>query len=179
MSSILKKYINDDLYNELRWMLVAASEWAAYDELVDNRKVMKPTDFPRHLKVFTMDTTYLHARSLYEFFTATRVRAEQRYWKDYGLTSGLTSPTYTNPGFRGDVHARTMHLGKGRSSVTPVKDDVVVIARDVLDLWDRFSAMPEVASYLPEITKARAMAIEDSVKTAEQYKRQGFIALFS
>jgi len=72
MADPLREAIEKDLFNELRWLLCAATEWDAYDRLIGEPPLVPKINEPCfHLKVYTMDSAFLHARSLYEFFTAT------------------------------------------------------------------------------------------------------------
>jgi len=186
MDYALSEAIEKDLFNELRWLLCAASEWDAYDKLIG-----KPPQIPKiaepcfHLKVYTMDSTFLHARSLYEFFTATEesiTRNEGRgstrlTWRDYSLTARQTSGKYNQ--FMEPLHERVMHLEKDRSGYDEIKNEVVNFAIDILRLWNGFSEKPGLETYASLLRHFRDEAIKEAVNVAEQYKEYGFESPFS
>ncbi|WP_204081383.1 hypothetical protein [Mycobacterium riyadhense] len=176
--SLLRKFISEDLYNELRYLLVAATQWAAYDQLVDKCGTRVQGDFPRHFKVLAMDSAFLHSRSLYEFFTSKDGKSSKHLltWKALGLSERLTSPIYDK--FRVPLHKRLMHLEPDRPGEIAIKDEVVTIAKDVLALWDKFAASAEVSKYAAELDEARARAILDSNETAQRYTAFGFSVIF-
>src|SRR5262245_39028722 len=129
MDDALREAIERDIYNELRWLLCAATEWYAYDQLIGVPPQVPLIEEPcYHLKVYTMDSAFLHARSLYEFFTATKIRADRLTWHDYSQTSRQTSK-YDQ--FMTPLHGRLMHLSKDRSGYDAIKGEVVEIAKDV------------------------------------------------
>jgi hypothetical protein len=163
------RLISEDLYNELRWMLVAASEWQACQGLTSAAL----RRFPNHIQVVTMDSALLHVRSLYEFFVDNggRLRADTVYaGRDFGV--GL-SPTTLHDEYIDSLNKRLFHVDIFRpapvKSGTPVKTDVNArvkdLAQDVLDLWDAFAgALPSLAS---ELSTARTDAIADAGKAAQ------------
>lgn len=159
---------------------MAATHWAACDELVNKKHLINPDRLPMNFKVFVMDSTFLHARSLYEFFTATNTRNTDRLsWKSFGLVSGLISAKYSAK-FIDDLHGRSMHLNKARSSYNPIKDEVVNVANDVLDLWDKFSNDPSLGSiYVAEMAAARSKSIGEADKVAYSYQQELFRPIFS
>src|SRR6188472_2258493 len=58
------EYLGKHLYNDLRWLLCAATEWHV-------QQTINPKDniAGQHIKVYAMDSAALHARALFEFFT--------------------------------------------------------------------------------------------------------------
>ena len=169
----LRENIEKDLFNELRWLLCAATEWDAYKKLVETGKIDEPC---HHLQVYTMDSVFLHARSLYEFFTATNIRQQRITWRDYGRDTGQTSEIYN--GLMEPLHGRVMHLDKGRANHKEVKGEVLTIAKDILQLWLNFSRKPEVAAYTPMLDEHRRRALHEARDVADQYKRRGFESPF-
>ena len=175
---LLKKYVEEDLYNELRWLLTAATHWAAYDELVDKKSRRSSGDFSLHFKVFVMDSAFLHARALYEFLTATSTHnADRLTWKDFGLAAGLISTKYL-PDFIKDLHGRSMHLNKNRSANNPIKGDVVEVAQDILNLWDRFTPLVTDPILVTELDKARQLSVNDANSVAGNYAIDDFVPVF-
>lgn len=185
MNDALKKNIEDDLYDHLRWLLCAATEWAAYKKLVERDKTKPDDEFPMHLQVYTMNTVFLHARSLYEFFTATekaievneQKRRNRLTWRDYGEEARQTSKTYCE--LMDSLHGRVMHVAKDRAAHKEIKNAVVHLAADILSLWKCFATKPGVEMYAAVLDHARQNAIGEAAKVAEQYKKHGFEACFS
>ena len=173
MQTALRELIDNDLYNELRWLLCAATEWDA------DRKLQEQPCFrhPFHLSVYTMDSALLHARSLYEFFTATEpIRPERRTWRDYSRDARQESDKYNE--FIKPLHGRVMHLNRDRDGYDPVKDEVVNFASDILRLWDDFSKKPGLGPYAGLLQKYRKQAIDEAADVAKQYSRYGFSCPF-
>jgi hypothetical protein len=182
MDDVLREAIEKDLYNELRWLLSASTQWYAHDQLIGEPPQVPLIKEPCHdLKVYTMDSAFLHARSLYEFFTATKTRPDRLTWRDYSQTSPQTSAKYEQ--FRTPLHGRLMHLNKDRSEYDGIKSEVVEIAKDVLILWDAFSAAlaadPNLRPYADLLGRYREVARAEAAHVAEQYKEFGFQSPFS
>jgi hypothetical protein len=116
-----------------------------------------------------MDSTFLHARALYEFFTATRTNNPDRLtWNNFSLPQGLSSTKYSN--LISDLHGRALHLNKNRSSYQAIKDEVSAIATDVLDLWDTFANQSQVQPFKPDFEDARRLAIQDADGVANHHQ---------
>ncbi|BBX76071.1 hypothetical protein BST45_11195 [Mycobacterium shinjukuense] len=96
----LKSYLEEDLANELRWVLRAATEWHAQHHMnlgIDGYSV----------QVYAMDSVFLHSRALFEFFT--RKTNDHNYGYDaYRLTSKISSRLYERH-WSPKLHARLMH----------------------------------------------------------------------
>jgi len=86
-------YLRDHLANELHWLLRAANEWTVQHDLnlgIDGY----------HVQVYAMDSAFLHARTLFEFFTQPTGR--NYYGVDqFGITPPLDSPLYQSGWNRG------------------------------------------------------------------------------
>jgi hypothetical protein len=186
MNYALSEAIEKDLFNELRWLLCAATEWDAYDKLIGKPpQISKIAEPCFHLKVYTMDSTFLHARSLYEFFTATEesiTRNERRgstrlTWRDYSPTARQTSEKYNQ--FMKPLHGRVMHLEKDRAVYDEIKNEVVNFAIDILRLWNGFSENSSLNLYKSLLDRFRGKAIEEAASVAAQYKECGFECPFS
>jgi hypothetical protein len=174
----LKEYIERDLYNELRWLVCAATEWDAQDKLIgEPPQVPKIKEACFHLKVYTMDSALLHARSLYEFFTATKFRSGRLTWRDYSPQACQKSGRYDK--FIKPLHGRVMHLDTNRAGYDEIKKEVVNFASDILDLWDGFSKKPGLAQYSGILDQLRKKAIGEAKNVAEQHKDQGYQSPFS
>jgi hypothetical protein len=60
-----EEYIRLHLFNELRWLLNAATEWSIQKQL--NLGICG-----YDIQVYAMDSAFLHARALFEFFVKTK-----------------------------------------------------------------------------------------------------------
>lgn len=163
-----EEFLREDLYNELRWLLCAATEWHACRKLAKEPGCRQP----HHLIVYTMDSALLHARSLYEFFTAASIKPDRRTWRDYSHNARQESVTYDK--FIKPLHGRVMHLNRDREGYDAVKDEVVNLAADVLRLWDDFSKKSDVKPYVQSLQEYRELAVREAEAVAEQYKKFGF-----
>src|SRR5690349_11637566 len=119
MDAILEQYLKDDLFDELRGMLCSATEWRAYKEGVEEKKLVPDPVCRRHLQVDAMNATFLHARCLYEFFNLPNPRSVRMSWRDFQLSEALKSDLYLHdPQQPQDLviplHGRVMHLNKKR-----------------------------------------------------------------
>ena len=56
-----ENYIDRHLFNELRWLLNAATEWSIQGQL--NLQICG-----YDIQVYAMDSAFIHARALFEFF---------------------------------------------------------------------------------------------------------------
>jgi hypothetical protein len=124
-----------------------------------------------------MDSVLLYARSLYEFFTATRKPQDRLAWQDYGQPARQTSATYDR--FRKALHGRGMHLDKDRSRYEAVKDEVVNFANDILRLWAAFSGKPGMEPYRKALDDCHKRALDEASKVAKQYQEYGFKSPFA
>jgi hypothetical protein len=74
MDTALRESIEKDLLYELKYLLCAATEWEAQrvlvGELPQQAKIPEPC---AHIKVYSMDSAFVHARCLYEFSLAADI----------------------------------------------------------------------------------------------------------
>ncbi len=150
-------------------MLVAATEWHAFRLLDPSTR----NEYPGHFHVLTMDSAFLHARSLYEFFlTPKRLwRSDTAYAeRDFGVP---LSPTKVSDTYIDALNKRLFHIdifrpapvNKGGKKVkTDINVRVVDIATDVLELWDDFAA--KVGKFPTALRTARRKAIGDAAQAA-------------
>jgi hypothetical protein len=131
------KYLKEHLFNELRWMLAAATEW-------NIQKVQLGVEIGGyHVDVFAMDSACLHARTLFEFFL-NKTKGNY-YGHDQFLKAELKSDNYTKD-WSGPLHSHLMHAqdrSRPRQLQTPdgLKDlnqMPVHFAKEVLRLWKEF-----------------------------------------
>ena len=184
MDDPLSEAIEKDLFNELRWLLCAATEWDAYNRLIgQSPQVPKIKEPCFHLNVYAMDSAFLHARSLYEFFTATEESIKRNAkkgvrrltWRDYSRTARQTSEKYNR--FSKPLHGRVMHLDQDRAGYDEIKNETVNFAADILSLWNRFSEKVK-EPYTSLLDKFQDEAIREAASVAAQYKAFGFECSF-
>jgi hypothetical protein len=181
MDETLASAIEVDLLYELKYLLCAATEWEAQRVLVG--KPPKMEEPCHHLMVYSMDSAFAHARGLYEFFTTpekTVLRNEEKNfnrltWHDYSPNAIQRSNPYD--AFRVPLHGRVMHVCKDRSGYDEIKNEVVTLAADILDVWDRFSKHPDLKDYAALLHATRKRAIKEAENVANQYA--GFKCPFS
>jgi hypothetical protein len=170
----LKDKIETDLFNDLRWLLCAATEWEAHRKLVDTGKIKQPC---YHLQVYTMDSVFLHCRSLYEFFIADGKKQNRLTYRDYNKSTGQPAST-TYGEFKDALHARGMNLGRNRSGCKEIKNKVLDFANDILEMWSTFSTKPGMEPYRGVLGRLQQMAKDEARHVAEQYKERGFESPF-
>ncbi len=141
-SAMRRNYLDNDLKNEIRYLLAAATEWHTQAKLhlgIGGYEV----------QVYAMDSTFLHARALFEFFTRKTTAFFYGY-NEFGLESKIKSSLYENH-WSDPLHARLMHL-QSRSRSADVKrfdpDDSqkehiknmpVDFAKEVVRMWHVFA----------------------------------------
>jgi hypothetical protein len=186
MDDTLKEYIEKDLFSELKWLLCAAAQWDIHDKLIgEPPRVAKIAEPCPHLKVYAMDSAFLHARSLYEFFTATDnaiTKNEKRglkrlTWRDYSRSARQESARYKTVMI--PLHGRVMHLDRDRTGYEEIKKEVVNLASDILDVWGRFSKSPGLEEYVGLLDQIRGCVIAEVLMFADRYKELGYESPFS
>ncbi len=133
-----EEYITLHLFNELRWLLGAATEWSIQDQL-------KLGKVGYDVQVYAMDSAFLHARVLFEFFL--KATDDNHYGCTEFLDPGpvLKSDSYTKD-WKRPLHLFLMHA-QDRSRPVPLKSSgeekdlnqmPVDFARETLKLWEEF-----------------------------------------
>jgi hypothetical protein len=124
---------------------------------------------------FAQDSTFLHARALYEFLCG---RNKKRGWVQLRMAAGIESPLpsrlWDDADFRNALQLKVFHLlTRWRPHEPKVKpyDDlserVVEVAQDVLDVWTAaIGAVTEPCRTV--MTRARADSIAHSAWLADQ-----------
>jgi hypothetical protein len=133
-----EEYITLHLFNELRWLLGAATEWSIQDQL-------KLEIVGYDVQVYALDSAFLHARALFEFFVQRTNDNHYGSSEFLGLDTVLKSNSYTND-WRAPLHAFLMHA-QDRSHPAPLKSSGVEkdlnqmpvdFAHEILKLWKEF-----------------------------------------
>jgi hypothetical protein len=152
-----EEYIRLHLFNELRWMLGAATEWSIQEQL-------KLEKVGYDVQVYAMDSAFLHARTLFEFFVQPTNR--NHYGANDYLGTVLMSDSYTND-WSDPLHNSLVHA-QDRSKPVPlessgVKKDLnkmpVDSAHEILKLWKEFEGMLAKSS-VPQIQELARLARE-------------------
>lgn len=136
----LASYLDEHLKNEIEWLLRAATEWHVQKTLalgIDGYSV----------QVYAMDSVFLHARTLFEFFTPPTSDNYYgcRAYEVKPLKSHLYTGDWCNP-----LHAYIMHA-QDRSSPQQLlaidgttrkdlKEMPVDMAMEIVRLWKEFAA---------------------------------------
>jgi hypothetical protein len=148
-----REYLEKHLYNELRYLLCAATEWHV-------QEIINPDDKLKgqHIKVYAMDSAALHARALFEFLTSHTVRNDlgvNHFGVDYFGVKKIKSELYGHreslPAlgcWSSPLHAFLMHLqdrsvtqeltGFDGKTLKDLKKMPVDFAQEVVRLWRVF-----------------------------------------
>jgi hypothetical protein len=164
-----EEYINDHLFNELCWLLCAATEWSLQDQL-------KLEIGGYQVQVYAMDSAFLHARALFEFFAKKKPSNNHYSCKDF-LPPGtiLNSSSYEDD-WAGPLHRGAMHI-RDRSGPAPLKsagvekelkEMPVDFANEILSRWIEFERNLE-ACKIPgyrELGELARKKREEAIKSA-------------
>ncbi|HKX73151.1 MAG TPA: hypothetical protein VJM32_04025 [Candidatus Saccharimonadales bacterium] len=155
----LKDYLESHLNGELQWLLRAATEWHAQKQL--NLRVGG-----YHAQVYAMDSAFLHARTLFEFFTKNT--SDNYYAVDaYGLAP-IQSPLYTN-NWVGVLHGYLMHA-QDRSSPRQLTSFDGSTSRDLNQMPTDFAR--EVVRLWTEFCKELASSSDSNISALEPIARR-------
>lgn len=135
-----KRYLAQHLSNELHWVLYAATEWQ-----IQSKLKLKITGYMT--QAYAMDSTFLHARTLFEFFTKPTSR--NYYGSDQFLGPNARRSSTRYKDWQSPLHAFLMHAQdrsrprKLKSFQSPrklkhLKNMPVDLANEILRLWMRF-----------------------------------------
>ncbi len=157
-----EEYLKKDLYFELQWLLRAATHWHVQNEL----KLEIPGF---EVQVLAMDSTFLHARVLFEFFTKeTQPNGKGNHYccdQYLGMGATIISCLYTK-NWAGPLHSHVMHL-QGRfvpqklTSLDGSEKDLnmmpVDFAREIVRMWREFASKLG-SSTCPDVIGLREVA---------------------
>ncbi len=154
-------YLERHLANELHWLLRATYEWKVQ---ADRRFGINGY----HVQVYTMDSAFLHARVLFEFFTKERTGSNYYAAVDqFGLPAALVSVSYKQ--WQRPLHAHLMHA-QPRDRTPPLtaldgtKKDLSEMAPDfaaeIERLWGEFAAELRTAGKLATADIADRVLVE-------------------
>lgn len=157
---VVDDYIGVHLFNDLRWLLVAATTWS-----VCKANPERTEAWPPHLIVMAEDSVLVHARALFEKLTGPK------YWEGrLQLAQWPISELWDD--YSSAVNQKVMHLSPKRPyapGVLPgddLPDQVASLAQAALDLLDDFARCEEVEPYRPTIVATRTKAIAEAQRSA-------------
>jgi hypothetical protein len=159
-----EEYVREHLFDELAWLLRAATEWAI-------QKQMKLQIDGYNVQVYAMDSAFLRARALFEFFV--KPTNDNHYGSNEFLRRVLKSDSYTKD-WEDPLHAYLMHLqdrSNPRQLTTPdgprdLNRMPVYFAQEILRLWEEFEG-DLVKSGSPEGLKLQKLAREKRKEAIE------------
>ncbi|PYV72725.1 MAG: hypothetical protein DMG96_25155 [Acidobacteria bacterium] len=134
-----KEYIEKHLFDALRYLLAAATEWSIQKQL--------KLEIPGYeVQVYAMDSTLLRARTLFEFFT--NETTNNYYGCTEFIPAPLQSPSYSEleHGWKVPLHSHLMHaqdrsITRKLNTASGQKDlneMPVYFAKEILKLWKDF-----------------------------------------
>jgi hypothetical protein len=173
------KSLEVHLYNDLRWLLCAATEWHV-------QQTINPDDTIRgqHIKLYAMDSAALHARALLEFFTnhgSNRGRLQSLYGIQ-SITSNRYPGDWVRPLNTHLMHAQDRTVGQQLTSFDgKTKRDLnrmpVDFGREVVSLWRQFvqhlKRQPNPLDALAQTTLDKAIANSALVVSNEVNRGHG------
>lgn len=157
MADSIVDWVNEHVYNELRWLAVAGTTWQACR--IGGSRALK-AGAPPHLRVMALDSALVHGRSLFQFF-CTEGGVDGKARLNCGVASPLASALYVE--IKDELNTYLMHLGSGRSTGharSPdrphLKERVVEIVLEVDGLTG--ATVDILRSLSPEVADAFASA---------------------
>ena len=164
-----KEFLENDLYDALRWLFVGAIAWKAACE--------HPDRYGR-LFVLGMSTSFVQALSLYEFFYQpgqrddARARDFVRGWKE---RKSLLYSTYMGAGMPANkrmfhlVYKRSAHAGGlGHDGPDHIKNQAVNFAKDLRRLMELFVGGVEPI-FRNSAKSALRKALDEAQRSADYY----------
>lgn len=144
-------FIQTELHHELRCLLGSATLWRMF------QKVDAGYD-----TVVAADSAFMHARTLFEFFTSDAKNSNNTKVTEFGIVL-YKSPLYSR--WKESLNRHVLHLSHTRLNPQNIKgsgqlkDQVEAFAQEVLLLWDRLESDTALEVYKPLLTEARKFAI--------------------
>jgi hypothetical protein len=145
-----KRYLQRDLYNELRWLLCAATEWHMQSTMNEYLDAIGQGTSAYHMQVYTLDSVALHVRSLFEFLTKTATINHFGTNNYLGSTNVVNSDIYRDD-WEGPLHGYLMHSqprpGRrrklrsrtGARKKLPLNRMPVEFAEEIIVVWQEFA----------------------------------------
>jgi len=151
-------FIRNEICHELRCLLGAVTVWRAFSNAEAGFDV-----------VVAMDSAFVHARCLFEFFTLKKSSNDVSV-TEFGPTSPYQSTLYD--AWCEPLNRHVLHIAKGR--MTPnnliasghLNEQVEVFGEEVLSLWDRLIRDPAAAAFRADFQWTRDEAVKHAANDA-------------
>jgi hypothetical protein len=150
-----RTFISSELYHELRCFLGSVTVWKAFSLSESGYDV-----------VVAQDSVFLHARILFEFFTAKKDKEINTLRITEFGPSKYTSNAYSN--WKTPLNRHVLHLNAKRLSPNNVRknghlnEQIPSFADAILELWKQFEADPKSADFHDILCEVRLRAIADA-----------------
>ena len=150
-------FIRKELCYELRCLLGAATVWTAFSNAGAGFDV-----------VVAMDSVYVHARCLFNFFTGSG--RNDVSVTEFGPTAPYTSSVYDL--WCEPLNRHVLHIAKGRTTPNNLRssghlnEQAKVFGNEVLRLWDQLIGDSAAAPFKADFEWARGEAIKDATNDA-------------
>lgn len=144
-----RAFLDEHLYNDLRFMLCAATDWYIQHTIGPESEKRFDGGEGYYMQVYAMTTTFTHARALFEFLTGYTDKENDRHLgMDLFEVERIYSRLYTE-GWREPLNRYLMHLNdRYAGQLLSTYDDPeaavhlkylpVDFAREVVALWREF-----------------------------------------
>lgn len=157
-----ERYLRGHVYNEMRFCLVAATTWSACVRTREDHGV-------DHLPVLAMDSAFLHARNLFEFWRGERGNIRRVFGSD-----GPSSDLYVDQeeGLKKALHRKLLHMDPDREfEPAETADDrlhlrVEEVAHEVLTCWDLWRASDGMAPHAVTLDAVRRDSVDQAASAA-------------
>jgi len=165
-----KKFLDDDLYDALRWLFEGAVAWQAASTLPERY---------RHQRVLGMYTSLVQARALYEFFYSCSKKADDARAIDFAPSwNESTSTLYTTYMASGKPsNKRVFHLvydrsarsgGTGHDGPDHLKNQVLEFAKDLCRVTHVFAGCVK-PEFRDNVQAALQKALSEAESAAQFY----------
>lgn len=165
----LGSYLEDHLENELHWLLRAATEWY----IQNNLKVGVDGE---HTQVYAMDSAFMHARTLFEFFTHATTRNYYGYDTFHVSMvppSGGDISTIYSQDWSPILHSYLVHA-QDRSSPRKLQSHDLTNFKDLNEMPLDFAM--EIVRLWREFTVRLGASSDPQIKPLEQMAKKSLLA---
>lgn len=178
--SELERVINEDLYNDLRDLLIAEAAWKLLAPLAESDPIWER--FPHHIQTTLSDSALLHGRGLLTFFTATkqqRLSDEQHLgvnWRNYASWGAGKQSSIWLKRWKLVLNARMFHISRIRPHVddaeglSHLNQQVSNLASEVLTCWDVFTNSITDQPIRSLLDEARTRALDEAAFAATRVR---------
>ena len=170
-----RDYLDEHLYDSLRWLLCAATDWHIQHTIGPEGEKRFDGGEGYHMQVYAMNSAFTHARALFEFLTG-EPGSEHHLGTDLFEVERIYSELYCED-WRDPLHRYLMHLNErnegGEVQYLPTKDGgalhlkhmPVEFAREVVELWHAFiSRLDDQDRSLAALAQAK---LDEAIRESE------------